>query len=213
MVMNPKSKLKILLIEDDVADAQLIARELTRSGFAFRLERVEAEADLLREMETEMPDLILSDHGLPAFSGFKALEIVREKHPKLPFIFISGSNDQGMVADMYEAGATNYVFKRDIADLKSAVLEALETQEEEESTPAEPEAIPAQFELEMPLPPASERHPAFQPAIGRLTFCPECRQAWDNHGRLIQLDKYCGTHTEIVVIRQRCQDCGGASHS
>ncbi len=211
--MNAKSKLKILLIEDDVADAHLITRELTAAGFNFRLERIEAESELRHEMETEMPDLILSDHGLPSFSGFKALEIVRQTHPRLPFIFISGSNDQGMVAQMYEAGATDYVFKRDIRDLKSAIVEALQppTQGEQPPVPAPVEPPAAQFELGMYLPP-SPAMPPISPK-GHLIFCPECHQAWDENGLRIEMANYCGTHSEIVIVRQRCHQCAGTRHA
>src|SRR6266540_2119449 len=100
-----KSKLKILQIEDDVTDAELVAHELEASGFSFHLEPIHTEDELRREMEKDIPDLVLSDHGFPSFSGFKALKIVRAIHPKLPFIVISGSNNQGMVAQMYEEGA------------------------------------------------------------------------------------------------------------
>src|SRR5262245_46550891 len=100
-----QNKLHILLLEDDLADAALIAHELEAGGFAFRLTRIQTEAELRRELGMGMPDLILSDHGLPDFDGFKALEIVRETSPELPFIFVSGSNDQGMVVHMHEQGA------------------------------------------------------------------------------------------------------------
>ena len=190
-----RSELKILLLEDDATDAELIAHELEASGFAFRLARIHAENELRREMETETPDLILSDHGLPSFSGFKALEIVREKHPQLPFIFVSGSNDQGMVAQMYEAGATDYVFKRDIGDLKTAVRQALEL-----PTGAPP---PVEHELELNALPASTT----QPTAGRMLFCPQCRRSWDETGKPIEMENYCGTHAEIVVIRQLCPGC------
>lgn len=201
--MAAKAKLKILLIEDNVADAHLIERELTAAGLNFRLEQVQAEPELRRHIEAELPDLVLSDHGLPAFSGFKALEIVREKHPKLPFIFISGSNDQGMVADMYEAGATDYVFKRDISDLKSAVMEALHPPEDE--SPVSIDTAPAHFELGVYFPPGSAMPSST--ARGRLLFCPECRQAWDENGARISMEDYCGTHNEIVVVRKRCIQC------
>jgi len=201
------SKLKILLLEDDAADAELIARELEASGVSFRLERIHTKAELRREMETETPDLVLSDHGLPSFDGFEALEIVRERNPKLPFIFVSGSNDQGMVAKMYEEGATDYVFKRDIGDLKSAVLQALEPQPEATQPPTEPGVIPAQHELGSQLPAVSPRQPIFSPPIGHLLFCPRCRQTRDTGGRPVQIENYFDSHAEIVIFRQFCAEC------
>ena len=71
-----KTDLQILLIEDNAADAELIAHELTAGGFSFSLITVETEVAFRRELKGK-PDLILSDHGLPAFNGFRALEITR----------------------------------------------------------------------------------------------------------------------------------------
>lgn len=121
------STLKILLLEDHQNDVELISRQLESSGLSFSLTPIKTEGDLRRELEDASPDLILSDHGLPSFSGFKALAIARKLRPDLPFIFVSGSNDPGMVARMYDEGATDYVFKRDLGDLNAAVLDALAT--------------------------------------------------------------------------------------
>jgi len=202
-----KSNLRVLLIEDDDSDVELIKHELEMFGFPFRLERIQTEAELRREMDTETPDIILSDHGLPSFSGFKALQIVRELHPKLPFIFVSGSNDQGMIEEMYEEGATDYIFKKDIKDLKSAMLQALESPAEAEPTSVQSEATSIQHEFELQLPPIATTQPIFYPAIGHLLFCPQCRQTWDEAGRLTQMDNYCGNYSEIIVIRELCSHC------
>lgn len=165
-----KTKLRILLLEDNDVDARLIRHELKTSGFDFHLERIQSEAELRHEMEAAAPDLILSDHGLPSFDGFKALEIVRDKHPELPFIFVSGSNDQGMVERMYDAGATDYVFKDDIRDLAPAVREAL-------APPSEPAGAEGQ-----PVEALAVVVPG-----GQLHFCPSCRPSlrclWYRGGR------------------------------
>lgn len=183
-----KTNLRILLLEDSHLDAELIERELTRDGFSFSLTRIETEAELRRELDITPPDLILSDHGLPTFDGFKALEIVRKLRPQLPFIFVSGSNDQQMVFDMYEQGATDYVFKRDLKDLEVAVHAALETP---------PAATPA-----AELVPAVSIFPS-----GHLSLCPRCHQARDEAGRVVQMQDYCDHCVESVVVRKVCADC------
>ena len=117
--------LKILLLEDSRFDADLIAKELKKLSHPFHLSAIQSEADLRHALAFQPPDLILSDHGLPAFDGFKALEIVREERPELPFIFVSGSNNQQMVVDMHEMGATDYVFKRELGNLCPTIKRAL----------------------------------------------------------------------------------------
>jgi CheY-like chemotaxis protein len=202
-------KLRILLLEDSAADAEMIKHELEEAGFSFSLTRVETEAMFLRELEAE-PDLVLSDHGLPSFSGFSALEIVRSTLPQLPFIFVSGSNDQEMVVDMYEQGATDYVFKRDLKDLRSAVHHALEPQPEPPTAKYETmlsSTQSAQPELQLKLPALRSAAPVFAPAIGHLLFCPHCHRSWDEFGNIVRMEDYCGNHIESVVIRQACGEC------
>jgi len=85
------AKLRILLLEDNDTDVEVIRHQLKAGGFDFQLARVQSEAELRREMDAAKADLVLSDHGLPAFDGLRALEIVRASNPELPFIFVSGS--------------------------------------------------------------------------------------------------------------------------
>ena len=188
--LNPvKTKLRILLLEDNHADVELIAHELKSSGFDFHLERIQSEADLRREIENEKPDLILSDHGLPSFDGFTALEIVRDSIPEVPFIFVSGSNNQGMVSRMHEEGATDYVFKRDLHDLSPAVREALK--------PRSLVAIEVQRVKPVPV------------AVGssRLWLCPSCLHARDEHRVTVDFLEYFRRHNEIVVRHELCDAC------
>jgi CheY-like chemotaxis protein len=197
-----KTKLQILLLEDSLADAELITHELAAAGFSFSLARVETEPEFRQHLSAE-PDLILSDHGLPAFGGFKALEIVRESRPQLPFIFVSGSNNQQMIVEMYESGATDYVFKRDIKDLRCAVKNALE--------PAPAVAAPANPAANPVMPPSTPAlPPPFKPFIDHLSFCPQCHEALDETGRRVLIEDYCGHHAETIVSCHVCLKCGRA---
>lgn len=194
--------LRILLLDDDASDADLIAHQLEASGFSFQLARIQTEAELRHELE-KSPDLVLSDHGLPAFDGFTALEIVREFRPELPFIFVSGSNDQGMVAKMYELGATDYVFKRDLEDLSLAVASALVPPPM--PTEADPDSPQRELGLRLSSPPSSQRTIALP--VGHLSFCPKCLHAHDETGKQVEIERYFGTHSEITAFRRLCRDC------
>jgi CheY-like chemotaxis protein len=200
-------RLRILLVEDAAADAELITRELQASKLPFVLTRVETESAFRHELAAHPPDLILSDHGLPTFSGFKALEIVRAERPNLPFIFVSGSNDPGMVAQMYEAGATDYVFKHDLVDLKNAVLQALETAEDAWLRTAANETTAAQSELNLNLPEPDPQSPVITQSVGQLSFCPRCRCLRDETGSEVAIENYCSSRAEIVILREVCVSC------
>lgn len=198
-----KTPLQILLLEDSELDAGLIEDELKQGGLQFRLGRIESEAELRRELNLHNPDIILSDHGLLTFDGFKALEIVRQTNPALPFIFVSGSNDQQMIVDMFERGATDYVFKNDIQDLVPAVRHALEERQDEAPPLVADEPHP---ELPLDIPAAAAPQPASR-AFGRLMFCPKCHEGRDESGRRVGIEDYLASHVEVVVSRQLCPRC------
>lgn len=195
--------LQILLIEDSEIDAELIARTLKSARIVFRLTRIQSEPELRQALGVQSPDLILSDHGLPSFDGFKALAIVRESRPELPFIFVSGSNDQQMVMDMFDRGATDYVFKHDIHDLGPAVRHALEPQPEAGPVPEE---MPHP-ELELGLPAPSPALPVYTPPIGHLRYCPRCHRTHGVDGRRVGLETYLADHVETSILREVCADC------
>ena len=64
--------IRVLLLEDEVADAELIVRELRRSGFDPHWRRVETEAEFIDSLNPSL-DLILADFRLPQFDGLRAL--------------------------------------------------------------------------------------------------------------------------------------------
>lgn len=202
-----KTKLHILLLEDNLADAELIAQELEAADLSFSIARVETESEFRQQLRTK-PDLVLSDHGLATFDGFRALAITREAALELPFIFVSGSNSQQMIVEMFELGATDYVFKRDIKDLKLAVKTALEPAQATELSAATlpPKPLPA-------APAAPVRRPAIKPIIDQLLFCPQCHQAWDDSGNRVIIEDYCGHHIETVIYCHVCMECDALQNS
>ncbi len=127
---TPNSRLRILMLEDDPADAELIERELSKGGKPFISRRVETREGFIREIEDLAPDLILADHRLPSFDGLSALEIAREKCPDVPFIFVTGAMGEERAIETFKRGATDYVLKDRLARLVPAVQRALHEAEE-----------------------------------------------------------------------------------
>ena len=118
-------ELRILVLEDVPADVTLIDHELRQAGIPFQVKRVETREDFSRELEKNPPDLILSDHGLPAFDGFAALAMARSKFPDIPFIFVTGSMGEELAIESLRGGATDYVLKSRMNNLVPAVERAL----------------------------------------------------------------------------------------
>ena len=118
------SPLQILLVEDSVDDAQLIMLQLEQDGSAVECRRVDTEAAFTAALDPP-PDLILSDFSMPQFSGFRALQILRERGLEIPFILISGTIGEEIAVEAMKQGAADYLMKDRLARLASAVQNAL----------------------------------------------------------------------------------------
>jgi PAS domain S-box-containing protein len=117
--------LRVLIVEDQSSDAELMAIELRQGKLPFTSRRVDNEVDFLREIEEFHPDLILSDFSLPHFSGLAALDLAQEKCPEVPFILVSGAIGEEMAIDIVKHGATDYVLKDRLERLAPAVKRSL----------------------------------------------------------------------------------------
>src|SRR5438093_6302775 len=125
--------MRVLLLEDDANDGQLIAHELGRLTPPPQIERVTGEASFLAALKDFAPDVILSDHNLPAFDGRRALEQTRAILPDIPFILVTGSLNEETAVSYLKAGATDYILKDRLVRLGPAILEALERAHERQA--------------------------------------------------------------------------------
>lgn len=117
---------RILLVEDDLFDAELNIREIRKILPDSVIERVDNETDFIEILESYNPDIIISDFSMPSFDGLSALKIARETHPIVPFIIVTGSVNEDTAVECMKAGATDYVLKDSLKRLGSSVLNALE---------------------------------------------------------------------------------------
>jgi len=117
---------RILLLEDNDADAELVEVELRRAELDFTARRVVTRPDFERALREFLPDIIVSDHQLPQFSGVAALELARARAPHAPFILLTGSLDEETAVEYMKAGAADYILKGRLTRLGPAVRGALE---------------------------------------------------------------------------------------
>ncbi|HEX4139508.1 MAG TPA: ATP-binding protein [Candidatus Methylacidiphilales bacterium] len=122
--------LRIIHVEDSPQDVDLIKHSLVLEGYAPEVKRVETRAELLDALTHDEFDLILSDYTLPKFSGSQALEIASAIKPDVPFIFVSGTIQEGTAVESLRNGATDYVLKDRPARLVSAIRRALRERKE-----------------------------------------------------------------------------------
>src|ERR1700692_715548 len=130
--------LRILSIEDDPKDTELIQNLLETEGIVCEVRRVDTEASLRDLLEQGGVDLILADHSLPSFDGVSALKLAMKACPDVPFIFVSGTLGEEVAIEALKIGATDYVLKTRLSRLVPSVVRALrETTQKAERRRAE----------------------------------------------------------------------------
>jgi len=130
--MNTLStKLKVLINEDNQFDAELLKREITRSGLDVSFELVQTQGSFEMALEDFKPHLILSDYSLPGFDGLTAFRIKEQKYPDVPFIIVSGTIGEENAVELIKSGITDYVLKDKlytiIPKINRAIKEAEQT--------------------------------------------------------------------------------------
>src|ERR1700761_5622130 len=116
--------IKVLYLEDDPGDAARVENKLRESGLIFDLQRVDTRDGFLSALNPP-PDVILSDHGLPAFDGLTAFATAREKCPEVPFIFVTNVLTREMEIEKLLGGVADYVRKSELDYLPVAMQHAL----------------------------------------------------------------------------------------
>jgi signal transduction histidine kinase len=118
-MVGSRRSLRVLHIEDNDDDAQIVLRELRRGGFDPTLHRVYAAADLASALDQSW-DVVLCDYELPGFSAPAALAQVRAR-TDLPFILVSGTIGEEAAVEMMRAGAGDFVLKDRLGRLVPAI--------------------------------------------------------------------------------------------
>src|SRR5262244_4451773 len=119
------SPLRVLHLEDNANDAELIQAALDSEGIVSHVARVETRADFLAALEQGGFDVVLADYTLPSFDGLSALKISMEKCPDVPFIFVSGTLGEEVAIEALKIGATDYVLKERLSRIVPSVHRAL----------------------------------------------------------------------------------------
>ena len=125
-----EADLKILIVEDNETDADLLRRELKKSGLHFTSKIVETRQDYEYSLENFNPDIILSDYSLPAFDAATAFRIKQNRSPHIPFIIVSGIIGEENAVELIKIGVTDYSPKDKLFALIPKISRALKEAEE-----------------------------------------------------------------------------------
>ena len=119
------TNVRVLVLEDNPADAELMIHALQQEGFVVEWRRVETDADYCARLEPTL-DLILADYSLPQFNALKALGRLQETDLDIPLIVVTGSISEEAAVECMKRGAADYLLKDRLARLGPAVAQAVE---------------------------------------------------------------------------------------
>lgn len=124
--------LRVLVLEDEPADAELELAALAEGGFRCEPTLVDGRAAFEAAFAPGRFELVIADYRLPDYTGLEALEHVRRQDTLVPFVLVSGALGEERAVEALRSGATDYVLKQGLARLASAVRRALEERREHE---------------------------------------------------------------------------------
>lgn len=196
-----KRNLNILILEDVPADVLLIENALRQGGINFRARQVETKQDFLLQLQNHPPDVILSDHGFPAFDGYTALGLAKGQYPDIPFIFVTGALGEEVAIQAFERGATDYVLKHHLETLAPAVVRALRTSEEKRKrSEAETERKKLMVDLLASL-------QKIKTLRGLLPICSSCKKIRNAQGNWTSVEEFLVHHLDVSFTHGICPDC------
>jgi PAS domain S-box-containing protein len=121
---------RILHLEDDPKDAELIQATLEGEGIACDITHVDTPAAFRTSLEQGGFDLVLADYTLAGLDGISALKVAKEVSPDMPFIFVSRTLGEEDAIEALKLGATDYVSKTRLSRIAPSVRRALREADE-----------------------------------------------------------------------------------
>ena len=120
-----KTPLRLLHLEDDPLDAELITNTLIEGGIPCQSQLVDTRQAFVAALKECRMNLILADYSIPGFDGMTALTLARQHCPDVPFLFVSATIGEELAIDAMHQGATDYVLKQRLGRLVPSVQRAL----------------------------------------------------------------------------------------
>jgi PAS domain S-box-containing protein len=119
-------KIRVLFIEDNPLDAELLIRHIQKSDFDLKYEVTESLSELESLIFEKSFDIVICDFKLPGFSGIDAIKKIKESEKDIPVILASGTIPDEEAIDAVLAGAKDYVLKDNLKRLIPAMNRELE---------------------------------------------------------------------------------------
>lgn len=197
--------LKVLLLEDCKADAELCVRVLTKAGFSVSSDIAATAEEFSEKLENNNYDVVLADYNLPTWSALEALERLEEFGKDVPFILVTGVLAEDTALEFISKGADDYILKDRISRLPLAVRRVLREQrllEERERAAVERERLIIQLR---------EAAEEVKRLNGLLPICMSCKKILDAKGHWHRIELYIQKHSRGNVSPCICPECSKRS--
>jgi signal transduction histidine kinase len=121
---------RILLIEDNPGDVDLVRLRLLESQPGLKVDCVPRLSDALASLDREPPSLVLLDLNLPDSRGADTFRKIRERAPNVPVVVLSSQDDEALAMKAVNHGVQDYLIKGDFTSkrLEQAMRYAVERQ-------------------------------------------------------------------------------------
>ncbi len=115
-----KEEIKILLLEDNPDDVELLSIALGRSSLKFSLQVIATENEL-KSINFADFDLVLSDYNLGGYNGLSAIQWIRSQDSVIPIILISGTVGEELAVEVLHTGANDFLLKSNLKKVPLAI--------------------------------------------------------------------------------------------
>lgn len=130
-MVEDKTILRVLMLEDSPEDVELIQREIKKAGIEFVAEVVDTKDGFLKVFAAFSPDIVLSDHSMPRFNSMEALTLTRTIDNTIPFILVTGTVSEEFAVQSIKEGADDYILKSNLIRLVPAIRHAIRSRKAE----------------------------------------------------------------------------------
>lgn len=122
---------KILFLEDNLDDVELMEHELHTAKMNFQSTQVSKKKDIVERVKEFKPDIILVDYSLPSFNGIEAFRMIRQEDKFIPFILVTGALSEQVALEFLEEGMDDFILKSSFKRLPVAIVNAVRKKEGE----------------------------------------------------------------------------------
>ncbi len=121
-----EQKLKILHLEDQQSDSELINMQLKQANIQFENITVDTKEEFISALQKFTPDIILADHSVTSFNSLEALKIVKENNLQIPFLLVTTAVSESLVDEIRNEGGNGFILKDNLDTLPEAITNAMD---------------------------------------------------------------------------------------